>query len=113
MQRVPDYRPGGSVPASTDRYSGRMEQEKKKKKRWSEISRAKRAAIVAQFVIQVSLLIAALWDIRRRPAAEIRGGKKLWTALAFINYIGPIAYFVVGRKSEVPIAEPSAESLAA
>lgn len=48
--------------------------------------------------IQLVLLVAALRDIRRRPAAEIKGGKRLWTALAFVNGIGPIAYFAFGRK---------------
>jgi hypothetical protein len=48
--------------------------------------------------IQLVLLVAALIDIRRRPATEIKGGKRLWTALAFLNTIGPIAYFAFGRK---------------
>jgi hypothetical protein len=46
----------------------------------------------------VVLLVAALKDIHRRPAAEIKGGKRLWTAVAFVNTIGPIAYFAFGRK---------------
>jgi hypothetical protein len=44
------------------------------------------------------LLIAALIDIRRRPAKQIRGNKLLWTAAVFVNFIGPISYFVFGRK---------------
>jgi hypothetical protein len=47
---------------------------------------------------QLALLVAALTDIRRRPASEIKGGKRLWTALAFVNGVGPIAYFAFGRK---------------
>jgi hypothetical protein len=49
-------------------------------------------------VAQVTLLVAALVDLRRRPARKVRGDKRLWTALSFVNYVGPIAYFTVGRK---------------
>ncbi|HEY0604295.1 MAG TPA: PLDc N-terminal domain-containing protein [Herpetosiphonaceae bacterium] len=48
--------------------------------------------------VQISLLLTALVDIRRRLPEEINGSKRLWTALAFVNFIGPIAYFVWGRK---------------
>ena len=41
--------------------------------------------------------MANLIDIRRRPAADIRGSKRVWTALAFVNFIGPLAYFRFGR----------------
>jgi hypothetical protein len=39
-----------------------------------------------------------LVDIYRRPAAEIRVNKRLWVAAAFINFVGPISYFLSGRK---------------
>ena len=29
---------------------------------------------------------------------EINGSKQMWTVAAFINFIGPIAYFTFGRK---------------
>ena len=44
----------------------------------------------------------ALADIRRRPAAEIRGNKWIWTGVSFINFVGPISYFLFGRKAETP-----------
>jgi hypothetical protein len=78
-------------------------------KKWSELSTATRVRIVVLGIIQLSLMVAALVDIRRRPAEQINGSKKLWTALAFVNWIGPIAYFVKGRKrgiaSSVDIAQ--------
>ena len=49
-------------------------------------------------IVQFSLFAAALWDIRRRPAAQVRGPKALWTAAAFVNFVGPISYFAFGRK---------------
>jgi len=49
-------------------------------------------------MVQFGLLAAALVDIYRRPAEEIRGRKPLWVAVAFVNYIGPISYFLFGRR---------------
>ena len=49
-------------------------------------------------VSQVCLLGYALWDIRHRSADQIRGSKPLWTAIVFVNYVGPISYFIFGRR---------------
>ncbi len=68
------------------------------KKRWDELSGAQQGAIVLTGAVQLGLLAAALVDIYRRPAGEIRGGKRLWVTAAFINYVGPISYFLFGRK---------------
>ena len=68
------------------------------KKQWNDLSPQKRATVGVVGLVQVLLLAAALIDIRRRPAEQIRGPKKLWAAVAFINFVGPITYFVVGRK---------------
>ena len=48
--------------------------------------------------MQVGLLIAALVDLRRRPADQLRGSKAMWTAVSFVNFAGPLAYFVFGRR---------------
>jgi hypothetical protein len=65
--------------------------------RWSEIPPARRATSVMVALIQVGLLVAALADLRRRPAEQIRGSKRLWTFVVFINWVGPISYFLFGR----------------
>jgi hypothetical protein len=49
-------------------------------------------------VVQEALAAATLWDLRHRPRARIRGSKKLWVAAAFVNFVGPLAYFTVGRR---------------
>ena len=67
-------------------------------KRWSELSSGQRRGIMLSGTVQVALLIAALADIWRRPKEEIRGDKRLWAALSFVNFIGPISYFLFGRK---------------
>ncbi len=70
-----------------------------KVKSWRDMTPAQRVSVVVLGIVQVSLLGAALYDLRRRPADQIRGSKKLWTGLVFIDYVGPIAYFLYGRKS--------------
>jgi hypothetical protein len=50
--------------------------------------------VVFLVVVQIALLVAALADIRRRPADNINGSKKLWVGLSFINFVGSIAYFL-------------------
>ncbi|WP_028064012.1 PLD nuclease N-terminal domain-containing protein [Solirubrobacter soli] len=69
------------------------------KKRWSELSSGQRTAILGAGTVQLALHLAALVDLRRRPAAEISGSKRVWVALSFVNFIGPLAYFAFGRRS--------------
>ena len=68
------------------------------RKRWSELSGRQQAAIAAAAAVQAALAAATLWDLRRRPSAQLRGSKKLWVAAAFVNFVGPLAYFTVGRR---------------
>ena len=68
------------------------------KRRWKDLSARTRAAIIAAGVVQNSLLVATLVDLRRRPARKIRGDKRLWTAAAFVSWIGPLSYFSYGRR---------------
>ncbi len=68
------------------------------KKPWKELSTPQKAGGLLMGIVQVSLLIAALVDIRRRPAEQIRGRKAWWALAAFVNFIGPISYFLFGRK---------------
>jgi hypothetical protein len=68
------------------------------KKRWRDLTPMQRRAIIAAGAVQNSLLVATLVDLRRRPARKIRGDKRLWTAAAFVSWIGPLSYFTYGRK---------------
>ncbi len=67
-------------------------------KSWSELTRPQKAGIIALSLVQLGLLIAALRDIRQRGDSEIKGNRKMWMALSFIDIIGPLAYFRFGRK---------------
>ena len=68
------------------------------KKGWGAFTPLQKAAMVFAVAAQLSLLGAALADIRRRPQEELRGSKRAWAALAFVNYVGPISYFLFGRR---------------
>ena len=55
--------------------------------------------LVPLVIIQLALMIAALLDLLRR--AGTRGPKWLWLLIIlFVNILGPILYFVLGRKDE-------------
>jgi hypothetical protein len=71
------------------------------KKRWSELSPRTRRLIIVGGSFEGLLKMAALIDLRRRPAAQIRGGKARWAAaIVLINSVGlvPLAYFIRGRR---------------
>lgn len=58
-------------------------------------------------VFEGVLKIAALVDLKRRPAEEVRGSKRAWaTAVVLVNSVGavPLAYFLLGRQK--PGGEP-------
>jgi hypothetical protein len=69
-----------------------------KRKRWEDLSPGQQAAIMIVGSIQILLLILALWDIRKRPAEALTGSKAMWALISFINILGPLAYFLFGRK---------------
>lgn len=72
------------------------------RKNWADLSPFQKSMVVLLGFVQVTLLIAALVDIRKRSPEEINGDKRLWTLMAFVNYIGPISYFLFGRKPAQP-----------
>ena len=72
------------------------------KKRWQDLTPMQKTAIGVLGTVQFTLLGAALWDLHGRTAEEINGPKWLWTAVSFINFVGPVAYFLFGRKKVRP-----------
>jgi hypothetical protein len=71
------------------------------KKRWADLSAAQKIGIVIGATIQFSLLVGGLWDLWRQKPEDVRGDRRFWTGFMFVNWIGPIAYFTVGRKKPV------------
>jgi Phospholipase_D-nuclease N-terminal len=66
--------------------------------KWAELSDRQRALLLGAAAAELSLKIAALIDISRRPAGRIRGPKALWRAAMAVNLLGPLSYFAFGRK---------------
>lgn len=57
------------------------------------------AVLAPLLALQLILMVVALVDLIRREAERVRGPKVLWgLAVVLINVIGPIAYFLAGRK---------------
>lgn len=63
------------------------------------MSSTQQKAIIAGGAVEVVLTTAALVDLARRPAAEVRGPKPLWALACLIQPVGPIAYLMRGRRS--------------
>ena len=55
--------------------------------------------LIPLILIQVILMVFALLDIVRRE--RLRGPRWVWVlVVVFVNVIGPILYFVLGREDE-------------
>jgi hypothetical protein len=67
---------------------------------WSELSVRRRITILVVGTVQVGLSVAALVDLQRRPAAQVKGAKGWWRLAALTNTVGPLAYFLFGRKHD-------------
>jgi hypothetical protein len=71
------------------------------RKQWSDLSERTRRLFITAAVAEGILKVAALIDLKRRPASQIRGPKWLWAAVvAVVSSAGivPISYFILGRR---------------
>jgi hypothetical protein len=69
--------------------------------RWSDLSERSRRLIIGGAVGEAVLKTAVIIDIRRRPASQIRGSKRMWIiAAVLVNSagVGPLSYFAFGRR---------------
>ena len=72
-------------------------------RRWGDLSERSRKAIIATAIGEAVLKMAVLIDIRRRPASQIRGSKRMWiVAAVLVNSagVGPLSYFAFGRRRQ-------------
>ena len=68
------------------------------KKKLKDFSSGQKKGLGVLAGVQFLLAGAALRDIWRRPKDTIHGSKALWSLACGINYAGPIAYFLFGRR---------------
>ncbi len=73
------------------------------KKRWRDLSPRVRRFIVIGGTFEALMKLAALADLFRRPADQVRGSKVRWaSAIVLISSVGlvPLAYFAFGRRRD-------------
>ncbi|WP_353829277.1 PLD nuclease N-terminal domain-containing protein [Agromyces sp. SYSU T0242] len=69
-----------------------------KARQWSDLSRGQQVRGVVTAVVQLALASAAWSDLAKRPAEEVNGRKWVWALVIAVNFIGPITYFIFGRR---------------
>lgn len=67
-------------------------------RQWKHLSSTQRMGIIAGAVVQISLLAAAQYDLSHRSDDEVRGSRLFWRLFVFINFVGPLTYFAIGRR---------------
>jgi hypothetical protein len=70
-------------------------------RRWNDLSERSRKVILVAAGVEGALKVAALVDLWRRPADQVRGSKAAWAgAVVVINSAGvvPLLYFRRGRR---------------
>jgi hypothetical protein len=67
---------------------------------WSDLSPRTRRLLIVGASVEGVLKLAALADMKRRPASQIRGSKWVWGPAMIVNSAGaiPLAYFAFGRR---------------
>jgi hypothetical protein len=54
--------------------------------------------LVVALIVHVIVLKLTWLDLRRRPAAAVRGPKRLWRIASTLNTSGSVAYWLFGRR---------------
>ena len=69
-------------------------------KRWSDLSERNRRIITVAAAVEAALKVLMLADLRRCPADQVNGSKRVWAFSTIVNSAGviPLAYFIFGRK---------------
>ena len=69
-------------------------------KGWSDLSERNRRIVTVVAVVEAALKAAMLIDLKRRPADQVKGSKRVWAASTIVNSAGliPLAYFAFGRR---------------
>ncbi|WP_026548069.1 PLDc N-terminal domain-containing protein [Paenarthrobacter nicotinovorans] len=73
------------------------------KKSWRGMSKGQRISLVVSGALNLALLVAAQRSIAKTPDSMIRGKKVLWRAASFVNFFGPVSYFLFGKRREAAL----------
>lgn len=77
-----------------------------RRNKWDQLSPMTRRIVMMSGAVDGALKLAALVDLARRPAEQVRGSKKAWAAaIILVNSMGvvPMAYFTRGRRQSPTI----------
>ena len=77
------------------------------RRQWSDLSQRTRRLLTIAAVAEGILKLAALIDLKRRPASQLRGPTWVWaTVVTVVGSAGvlPISYFLFGRRQ--PRSQP-------
>jgi hypothetical protein len=66
--------------------------------RWSDLTNTQQLLIIGMGAVELVLTAAALVDLARRPADQVRGPKPLWVLGCLVQPVGPLAYLVLGKR---------------
>ncbi len=69
----------------------------------------RRKQVLAVALVLHVILVSLTWrDLRRRPAAAVRGKKRMWRVASIMNTSGSVAYWLLGRRRvpELALVEP-------
>lgn len=69
-----------------------------KKTQGKDLSPNTRKFLTVGGITQLLLFAASNRDLSRRSASEVRGRKGMWRILTLVNFVGPISYFMFGRR---------------
>ena len=86
-----------------------MSKQSKKKMTWNDMSTGRKVVVLVVGTVQFALAVTAWRDLAKRPAEQVNGPKGMWAAIIAVNWIGPIAYFVRGRRTDFESLEKEFE----
>jgi len=66
--------------------------------KWSDLSSRRKTGMLVAASVHLALAATAWTDLARRSAEAVNGPKAMWAVLIAVNFIGPLSYFVFGRK---------------
>lgn len=67
---------------------------------WSDHSPRTHKLLIVLGLVEAALFVAAEVDLTRRPSALVTGSKTTWRMLSAVNLIGPLAFFLQGRRTQ-------------
>ncbi|MHA7985212.1 PLD nuclease N-terminal domain-containing protein [Rathayibacter sp. CAU 1779] len=65
---------------------------------FADLPTPSKIGVAVAALVQVSLAVAAFVDLARRDRDEVRGPKAVWIPVILVNWVGPVVYFLAGRR---------------